>query len=142
MAYDRVILRDLGSRNGVRVNGRIVEEVRLQPGDEVAIGPILYRFEGRPRPPSPPRRPAAPPGRVPPAGRTAPPGRRRPRQPGWVLDDADIDLSRWTTSERTVAGGTSRRLYVFGPLASTGLAAIRLRRNGFCVPCASRPPLC
>ena len=47
MAYDRVILRDLGSRNGVRVNGRMVEEVRLQPGDEVAIGPILYRFEGQ-----------------------------------------------------------------------------------------------
>jgi len=45
VAYDRVLIRDLGSRNGVRVNGRLLEEARLQPGDELAIGPILFRFE-------------------------------------------------------------------------------------------------
>src|SRR6516165_8942018 len=45
MAYDRVLIRDLGSRNGVRVNGRIVEEARLHAGDEVAIGPVIYRLE-------------------------------------------------------------------------------------------------
>ena len=45
MAYDRVLIRDLGSRNGVRVNGRLVEETRLYPGDELAIGPILFRLE-------------------------------------------------------------------------------------------------
>src|SRR3954471_1758352 len=45
LAYDRVMLRDLGSRNGLRVNGRAVEEVQLRPGDEVAIGPLLYRLE-------------------------------------------------------------------------------------------------
>jgi predicted component of type VI protein secretion system len=45
IAYDRVLVRDLGSRNQVRVNGQLVEEARLQPGDEVAIGPILYRLE-------------------------------------------------------------------------------------------------
>lgn len=45
MAYDRVLVRDLGSRNGIRVNGRLVEESRLQNGDEVAIGPILFRME-------------------------------------------------------------------------------------------------
>jgi pSer/pThr/pTyr-binding forkhead associated (FHA) protein len=45
MAYDRVLVRDLGSRNGVRVNGRAVEESRLQSGDELAIGPILFRLE-------------------------------------------------------------------------------------------------
>ena len=44
-AYDRVLIRDLGSRNGVRVNGRIVEETQLFQGDEVAIGPLLYRVE-------------------------------------------------------------------------------------------------
>jgi predicted component of type VI protein secretion system len=94
MAYDRVILRDLGSRNGIRVNGRVVEEVRLQAGDEVAIGPILYRFEGStpaaagPATPVGSARPApATPGRPPsPAPPAAPPN------PGWVLDDVDIDL--------------------------------------------------
>ena len=45
MAYDRVLIRDLGSRNGVRVNGRDVDESRLYEGDEVAIGPILFRLE-------------------------------------------------------------------------------------------------
>ena len=46
IAYDRVIIRDLGSRNGVRVNGEIVEESRLVEGDEVAIGPLIYRLVG------------------------------------------------------------------------------------------------
>jgi pSer/pThr/pTyr-binding forkhead associated (FHA) protein len=45
MAYDRLLIRDLGSRNGVRVNGRLLEESRLNAGDELAIGPILFRLE-------------------------------------------------------------------------------------------------
>jgi len=45
IAYDRLVIRDLGSRNGVRVNGRIVEEVVLQAGDEVAIAQFLYRLD-------------------------------------------------------------------------------------------------
>ena len=45
LAYDRVLIRDLGSRNGLRVNGRLVEEARLHAGDEVAIGPVIYRLE-------------------------------------------------------------------------------------------------
>jgi pSer/pThr/pTyr-binding forkhead associated (FHA) protein len=45
LAYDRVLIRDLGSHNGLRVNGRLVEEARLHAGDEVAIGPIIYRLE-------------------------------------------------------------------------------------------------
>jgi pSer/pThr/pTyr-binding forkhead associated (FHA) protein len=44
-AYDRVLIRDLGSRNGVRVNGRLQEESRLHSGDELAIGPLLFRLE-------------------------------------------------------------------------------------------------
>jgi len=75
LAYDRVLIRDLGSHNGLRVNGRPVEEARLYPGDEVAIGPLIYRMEmeaaprsgpvptgARPAgasPPTPPRPPAA-----------------------------------------------------------------------------------
>ena len=45
MAYDRLVIRDLGSRNGVRVNGRLVEEVQLRAGDEVAIAQLIYRLE-------------------------------------------------------------------------------------------------
>jgi hypothetical protein len=59
LAYDRVMIRDLGSRNGIRVNGRVVEETVLHPGDEIAIGHILYRFEDvAPSPPPPPPTPA------------------------------------------------------------------------------------
>jgi predicted component of type VI protein secretion system len=36
---------DLGSTNGVRVNGRRVEEVPLEPGDEIALGLARLRFE-------------------------------------------------------------------------------------------------
>lgn len=42
---DRVLIRDLGSRHGVHVNGARVEEVQIRPGDEVAIAHLIYRFE-------------------------------------------------------------------------------------------------
>ena len=48
VAYDRLLIRDLGSRHGVRVNGALVEEALLNPGDEVAIGPLIYRVEVTP----------------------------------------------------------------------------------------------
>ena len=56
LAYDRVMIRDLGSRNGLWVNGLAVEESRLEHGDEVAIGPLLYRVENPEALPSPPAR--------------------------------------------------------------------------------------
>jgi pSer/pThr/pTyr-binding forkhead associated (FHA) protein len=63
MAYDRLVIRDLGSRNGVRVNGRLVEEVQLRPGDEVAIAHFIYRLEwtkpASPTPSKPTPRPSA-----------------------------------------------------------------------------------
>jgi pSer/pThr/pTyr-binding forkhead associated (FHA) protein len=59
MAYDRVLIRDLGSRNGVRVNGRICEEARLYPGDELAIGAILFRLEQEAEEPEVPVAPSA-----------------------------------------------------------------------------------
>lgn len=36
---------DLGSTNGTKVNGRRIEEVPLEPGDEVAVGVSRYTFE-------------------------------------------------------------------------------------------------
>jgi pSer/pThr/pTyr-binding forkhead associated (FHA) protein len=56
MAYDRILIRDLGSRNGVRVNGQVVEESLLVEGDEVAIGPLIYRLVAEtPQPAASPR---------------------------------------------------------------------------------------
>jgi pSer/pThr/pTyr-binding forkhead associated (FHA) protein len=60
MAYDRLMIRDLGSRNGIRVNGRVVEETVLRQGDEIAIGHILYRLEEVAPPPPPAPAKAAP----------------------------------------------------------------------------------
>src|SRR5689334_22561880 len=65
LASDRVVIRDLGSRNGVRVNGLVVEETVLRPGDEVAIAQFLYRLEDDAPPPTPP---------PPPPARKVPPG--------------------------------------------------------------------
>jgi pSer/pThr/pTyr-binding forkhead associated (FHA) protein len=55
MAYERLLIRDLGSRNGLRVNGRLVDEAQLQTGDEVAIGPVIYRVHQQVEPPPAPR---------------------------------------------------------------------------------------
>lgn len=45
---DVFIVRDLGSMNGVRVNGqRIAEETQLDVGDEVAFGDVRYILESR-----------------------------------------------------------------------------------------------
>ena len=47
MTPDRgeVIVRDLGSTNGIRINGRRVETGRLRPGDELSIAHIRYRLD-------------------------------------------------------------------------------------------------
>lgn len=71
LAYDRIVARDLGSRNGLRVNGLVVEEARLSVGDEIAIGPIIYRLEAA----------AAPPPPAMPAPRPAPAARPQPSLP-------------------------------------------------------------
>ena len=74
LAYDRVVIRDLGSRNGVRVNGRVTEETHLRHGDEVAIGPLLYRLDDPDAAP-----PLAPPARA--AVVNPPPADRPPSLP-------------------------------------------------------------
>ena len=51
--YDRLVIRDLGSRNGLRVNGRLVDEAQLRSGDELAIGPLIYRIEADAPAPTP-----------------------------------------------------------------------------------------
>jgi pSer/pThr/pTyr-binding forkhead associated (FHA) protein len=40
-----LLVRDLGSTNGVWINGRRVTAGRLQPGDELAIVHFRYRVE-------------------------------------------------------------------------------------------------
>ena len=47
---DMLVVRDLGSMNGVRVNGkRVQKESRLQLGDELAIGDCLYELASEER---------------------------------------------------------------------------------------------
>ena len=93
MAYDRVLIRDLGSRNGVRVNGRLLEEARLQAGDELAIGPILFRLEQEDEDVPGPRSAPARPGAVSSFGKPAgiKPG-QKPRPSRSPAPDSDVDL--------------------------------------------------
>ena len=44
-AGELVVVRDLGSRNGVFVNGTKTAEHSLQPGDVVQIGPLRAQYE-------------------------------------------------------------------------------------------------
>src|SRR5438034_6683775 len=55
---DYLVIRDLGSTNGIRINGVRVQEGRLAPGDEVTIGNHRFRVTWEsmaplPRPPAP-----------------------------------------------------------------------------------------
>ena len=43
--HGEVIVRDLGSTNGIRINGQRVEFGRLRPNDELAIAHIRYRLD-------------------------------------------------------------------------------------------------
>src|SRR5947199_1710118 len=43
-----LVVRDLGSTNGVRINGQRVAEGKLQPGDELQIGNFKYQICGDP----------------------------------------------------------------------------------------------
>ena len=40
-----IVVRDLGSTNGIRINGQRVEAGSLRPGDELSIAHIRYRME-------------------------------------------------------------------------------------------------
>ena len=39
-----VFVKDLGSRNGTRVNGKPIKEERLVPGDRVEVGPLVIEY--------------------------------------------------------------------------------------------------
>lgn len=43
---DHLVVRDLGSTNGVKVNGQRVAEGTLRPGDELQIGNFRYQVCG------------------------------------------------------------------------------------------------
>lgn len=43
---DGLVIRDLGSTNGVRINGQRVAEGKLRPGDELQIGNFKYQVCG------------------------------------------------------------------------------------------------
>ncbi len=42
-----VIIRDLGSTNGTRINGQRIETGLLRPGNELVIAHLRYRLEMR-----------------------------------------------------------------------------------------------
>jgi pSer/pThr/pTyr-binding forkhead associated (FHA) protein len=56
-------VRDLGSTNGIQINGAAVEEGKLADGDELTIGNLRYqvRWEDGDAPPRPARPAAVPP---------------------------------------------------------------------------------
>jgi pSer/pThr/pTyr-binding forkhead associated (FHA) protein len=43
---DRLRIRDLGSANGTRVNGRDVSDQEIVPGDVIELGQVRFRFVG------------------------------------------------------------------------------------------------
>ncbi len=78
-----VVVRDLGSTNGIRINGQRVEMGRLRPGDELSIAHIRYRLDNGQ---GHDQTLADPPGLLPPLPNAPGPG-PLPRPPG--LDQKD-----------------------------------------------------
>src|SRR5207248_347946 len=67
---DYLVVRDLGSTNGVRINGVRVLEGRLGEGDELTIGTLRYQVSWNAEEDGPPRRrEQTAPARQPPAAR-------------------------------------------------------------------------
>src|SRR5688500_15361977 len=80
-----LVIRDLGSTNGIRINGNRVSEGKLEPGDEVTIGNNRYQLSwdsivpGAGAKPGPAARPDLPPGpRIPKPVRSSPAAKARP----------------------------------------------------------------
>ena len=42
---DKHVIKDLGSRNGTYLNGERVEEVVVQAGDRLKVGPLMFVFQ-------------------------------------------------------------------------------------------------
>jgi len=55
-----LVVRDLGSTNGIRINGVRVLEGSLKEGDELTIGNHLYRVQWNGQQPAPPKRTSEP----------------------------------------------------------------------------------
>src|SRR5579871_3591235 len=70
-----LVVRDLGSTNGIRVNGVRVIEGKLKAGDELTVGNFRYQLTWDDKPASAPiSKPKPAPARV---GKPAPPDSRR-----------------------------------------------------------------
>jgi len=70
------IVKDLGSSNGTKLNGKKVGEEVLRPGDVIMMGTVQVRFEG-PNESSKKKKPAKRPARRQPSKRAATSGQRR-----------------------------------------------------------------
>lgn len=128
-AGELVVVRDLGSRNGVFVNGTKTAEHSLRPGDVVQIGPLRaqYVVDGVPlsiapedhdtdrtsvrRPPALDNPPAAAPARPLPASAAAP----------VLADDDDDDATRLVSARRPVNTEPERPVMAERRDASSGL---------------------
>src|SRR5262245_30321800 len=92
--YDHLVVRDLGSTNGIRINGVRVLEGRLKEGDELTIGNNRFqvRMEGDAAPAPKPARPAPAPGPKPPPKKPLPDDLLEGFDDPIALDDVDESI--------------------------------------------------
>ena len=90
VAKGSLMVKDLGSANGTFVNNKRVTELKLNPGDHVVVGPVVFtvQIDGEPKEITPvktklERRPAKP---VPSTAETT-----TPPTEGDIFDDKDTD---------------------------------------------------
>jgi predicted component of type VI protein secretion system len=83
-----LVVRDLGSTNGIRINGVRVLEGRLKPGDELTVGNFRYSVTWDDKPPSGPIPHQLPPEK---SGRKSLSERKKPLPVGQPVTDQDED---------------------------------------------------
>jgi len=97
---DGLVITDKGSGNGTFVNGKKITEQRLDPGDEVRIGPLTFivEIDGSKEPP---------PGKVRSAGKAA--GPKKPAKPRKRASPEDIlsSLERMAVPRKKKGDGPS-----------------------------------
>ncbi len=95
-------IRDLDSRNGTYLNGKRIDEEKVQPGDYIKIGPLTFalQIDGQPEEIAPPEQPAEKPAlqRLPSDG---PPPQEKPETEAAEEEPSDSFVELATADEES-----------------------------------------
>ncbi len=92
---EAVKIRDLGSRIGIFLNGKRIDEAALKPGDYIRIGPLIFllQIDGEPEKIIPPKPSKPKPAKPKPAQKEIPKGKALAEELSGSFPEIEIDDS-------------------------------------------------